>query len=138
MKKGDLKVQAIGLAVAGVIAGSRLLAAVPKDEAKGEGKKASAGDEKKDKAKAGSDSHACKGMNACKGKGGCKGGDNGCSGKNSCKGKGGCASADAKHSCKGMNSCKGLGGCKSGDNGCHGKNSCKGKGGCAVPVKPAA
>ena len=46
MKKGDLKMQAIGLAVAGVLAGSRLLSALPKDAAKGEGKKSSAGDEK--------------------------------------------------------------------------------------------
>jgi hypothetical protein len=138
MKKGDLKVQAIGLAVAGVLAGSRLLSALPKDAAKGEGKKSSAGDEKKDKAQASSDKHVCKGMNSCKGKGGCKSGDNGCSGKNSCKGKGGCASAEMKHSCKGMNACKGQGGCKSGESGCAGKNSCKGKGGCAVPVKPAA
>ena len=81
MKKGDLKVQAIGLAVAGVLAGSRLLSALPKDEAKGEGKKSSAGDEKKDKAKAGSDAHACKGMNSCKGKGGCKSGSAGCAGR---------------------------------------------------------
>jgi len=91
MKKTDLGMKAIGLAVAGVLAGSRLMSALPKNEAKGEGKKGSAGDEKKDKAQASSDKHACKGMNSCKGKGGCKSGDNGCHGKNSCKGKGGCA-----------------------------------------------
>jgi hypothetical protein len=137
MKKGDLTVKALGLAVAGVLAGSRLMSALPAGEAKGDEKKpASTGDQSKDKTSPASDKHVCKGMNACKGQGGCKSGDNGCSGKNSCKGKGGCASADVKHSCKGMNACKGQGGCKSGDNGCHGKNSCKGKGGCAVPVAP--
>ena len=138
MKKGDLKMKAIGLAVAGVLAGSRLMSALPKDDARSEGKKSSAGDEKKDKAQASTDKHVCKGQNACKGQGGCKSGDAGCAGKNSCKGHGGCASADVKHSCKGMNSCKGQGGCKSGDAGCAGKNSCKGKGGCAVPVSKKA
>jgi hypothetical protein len=96
MKKGDLKMKAIGLAVAGVLAGSRLMTALPKDEAKGEGKKGSAGDEKKDKAQASTDKHVCKGQNACKGQGGCKSGDAGCAGKNSCKGKGGCAVPVAK------------------------------------------
>ncbi len=138
MRKGDLKVKAIGLAVAGVLAGSQLLSALPKNASKSGDKNGNAGEEKgaKDKAGATSDKHVCKGQNACKGKGGCKSGDNGCAGKNSCKGKGGCASADMKHSCKGMNACKGQGGCKSGENGCAGKNSCKGKGGCAVPVAP--
>jgi hypothetical protein len=139
MKKGDLTTKAIGLAIAGILAGSRLATAVQDSAAKPADKKpVSTGEEKaKDKA-APSDKNACKGMNACKGKGGCKSGDGGCAGKNSCKGKGGCASADVKHSCKGMNACKGQGGCKSGDAGCAGKNSCKGKGGCAVPVKKAA
>ena len=51
MKKGDLTVKAIGLAVAGVLAGSQLLSALPKNEAKSGGKSGSAGDEKaKDKA----------------------------------------------------------------------------------------
>ena len=142
MKKGDVTKKAIGLAIAGVFAGSRLASAATQATSTGktEGAKPVAGDEKgsKDKAKAVSDKHVCKGMNSCKGKGGCKTGDAGCSGKNSCKGKGGCASADAKHNCKGMNSCKGQGGCKTGDAGCGGKNSCKGKGGCEVPIKKAA
>jgi len=138
MKKGDLTVKAIGLAVAGVLAGSQLLSALPKNESKAGGKNSSTNQDAKDKTAASSDKHVCKGMNSCKGKGGCKSGDNGCSGKNSCKGKGGCASAEMKHSCKGMNSCKGQGGCKSGENGCAGKNSCKGKGGCAVPVAKKA
>ena len=122
MKKGDLKVQAIGLAVAGVLAGSRLLSALPKDASKGEGKKSSAGDEKKDKAQASSDKHVCKGMNSCKGKGGCMTDANACAGKNDCKGKGGCATA--KHDCKGKNDCKAQGK--------GGKNDCKGKGDCST------
>jgi hypothetical protein len=135
MKKGDLTVKALGLAVAGVLAGSGLMVAMPASS-KGDEKKPASNDQSKDKAAAATDKHVCKGQNACKGKGGCKSGDAGCAGKNSCKGKGGCASADMKHSCKGMNSCKGQGGCKTGDAGCAGKNSCKGKGGCAVPVAP--
>jgi len=121
MKKGDLTKKAIGLAVAGVFAGSRLASAINQAATTGTNDaKPVAGDEKKaDDKKAASDKHVC-------------------AGKNSCKGKGGCASADAKHACKGMNSCKGMGGCKSGDAGCAGKNSCKGKGGCQVPVKKAA
>ena len=110
MKKGDLTTKAIGLAIAGVLAGSGLAMAAPKlqsNSAKPSDQKAS------DKAAA-SDKHVCAGKNSCKGKGGCKSGDAGCAGKNSCKGKGGCASADMKHSCKGMNSCKGQGGCKTG------------------------
>ncbi len=114
MKKGDLTTKAIGLAIAGVLAGSRLATALQDSTAKPSEKKPVSTGEEKAKA-AESDKHACKGMNACKGKGGCKTGDGGCAGKNSCKGKGGCASADVKHSCKGMNSCKGQGGCKSGD-----------------------
>ena len=138
MKKGDLTTKAIGLAIAGVLAGSTLMTALP-TKGSGDEKKPATGDEKaKDKATASSDKHVCKGMNSCKGQGGCKAGDAGCAGKNSCKGKGGCASADVRHSCKGMNSCKGQGGCKSSDAGCGGKNSCKGKGGCAVPIKMAA
>jgi hypothetical protein len=137
MKKGDLTVKALCLAVAGVLAGSGLMVALPAGGVKGdEAKPASTDAKAQDTAGATSDKHVCKGQNACKGKGGCKAGDNGCAGKNSCKGKGGCASAEMKHSCKGMNSCKGQGGCKSGDSGCAGKNSCKGKGGCAVPVAP--
>ena len=138
MTKGDVTKKAIGLAIAGVFAGSRLASAATQATTTGktEGAKPVTGDEKtKEKPKAASDKHVCKGMNSCKGKGGCKSGDGGCAGKNSCKGKGGCSSADAKHNCKGMNSCKGEGGCKSGDGGCAGKNSCKGKGGCEVPVK---
>ena len=38
MKKGDLTMKAIGLAVAGVLAGSRLLSALPKNESKAGGK----------------------------------------------------------------------------------------------------
>src|SRR5262245_37513617 len=135
MKKGDLTTKAIGLAIAGVLAGSGLATALT--PAKSGSAKTTAGDEKKDE-KSATDKHVCAGKNSCKGKGGCKSGDAGCAGKNSCKGKGGCASADMKHSCNGMNSCKGQGGCKTGDAGCAGKNSCKGKGGCAVPVKKAA
>ncbi len=126
MKKGDLTTKAIGLAIAGVLAGSGLAMALPSGEAK-EAK--SAGDEKaKDKKQASSDKHVCKGMNACKGKGGCKSGDAGCAGKNSCKGKGGCASAELKHACKGMNACKGQGGCKSGDAGCARQELLQGQG----------
>ena len=87
MKKGDLTTKAIGLAIAGVLAGSGLAKAMP---AKSGSAKTTAGDEKAD-TKAASDKHVCKGMNSCKGKGGCKSGDAGCAGKNSCKGKGGCA-----------------------------------------------
>jgi len=139
MTKGDLTKKAIGLAVAGVFAGSRLASAINQAAATGTNDaKPVAGDEKSTDKKAAKDAHVCAGKNSCKGKGGCKAGDAGCAGKNSCKGKGGCASADAKHACKGMNSCKSMGGCKSGDAGCAGKNSCKGKGGCQVPVKKAA
>jgi len=69
----------MGAVVAGMVAGSKVLA-----------------DDKKAPA-ATADKHTCKGQNDCKGKGGCKTGDAGCAGKNSCKGKGGCASAAAKH-----------------------------------------
>ena len=97
MKKGDLKVKALGLAVAGVIAGSGLMVAQQAGGTQGDEKKPASSDEKaKDKAGAASDKHVCKGMNACKGKGGCKSGDNGCAGKNSCKGKGGCATDGSK------------------------------------------
>lgn len=88
MKKGDLTTKAIGLAIAGVLAGSGLAMALP-GTSTGEAK--TAGDEKAKDKQAASDKHVCKGMNACKGKGGCKSGDAGCHGKNSCKGKGGCA-----------------------------------------------
>ena len=67
----------MGVAVAGVVAGSKLARAAEES-----------GDAK--------DKHVCKGMNSCKGKGGCKAGDAGCAGKNSCKGKGGC-SVPVKH-----------------------------------------
>ena len=129
MKKNDLTNRAIGMAIAGVLAGAGL--ATAKAPSTNDGAKAASTDQTAKDTKAASDKHVCKGMNSCKGKGGCKAGDAGCAGKNSCKGKGGCASADMKHSCKGMNSCKGQGGCKTGDAGCAGKNSCKGKGGCA-------
>jgi hypothetical protein len=139
MKKGDLTTNVLGLAIAGVLAGSGLAVARQDANTKPADKKpVTSGDEKAKDKSAASDKHVCKGQNACKGKGGCKTGDGGCAGKNSCKGKGGCASADVKHSCKGMNTCKGQGGCKTGDGGCAGKNSCKGKGGCAVPAKKAA
>jgi hypothetical protein len=105
----------MGAAVAGVVAGSKIVRAA---DATGDAK----------------EKHVCKGANTCSGKGGCKTGDKGCAGKNSCKGKGGCATS-AKHDCKGANECKGQGGCKTGDGGCAGKNSCKGKGGCKVPVE---
>src|SRR5205807_9607176 len=99
MKKGDLTTKALGLAIAGVLAGGSLVKAQQSSPpSTDKDKKPAASDEKaKDKAGATSDKHVCKGMNACKGMGGCKSGDNGCSGKNSCKGKGGCASADMKH-----------------------------------------
>jgi hypothetical protein len=74
---------------------------------------------------AGTDMHACAGMNDCKGHGG---GD--MAGKNSCAGKGGCASTAMQHDCKGMNACKGQGG-----GAMAGENSCKGEGGCAIPMK---
>ena len=91
MKKGDLTTNVLGLAIAGVLAGSGL-ALAKQDAAKPADKKpaATGGETAKDKA-ASSDKHVCKGQNACKGKGGCKSGDAGCAGKNSCKGKGGCA-----------------------------------------------
>ena len=93
MTKGDVTKKAIGLAIAGVFAGSRLASAATQATSTGktEGAKPVAGDEKTKDTKAASDKHVCKGMNSCKGKGGCKTGDAGCSGKNSCKGKGGCA-----------------------------------------------
>ena len=89
MKKGDLTTKAIGLAIAGVLAGSGLAMATP--AGKSDSAKQTAGDEKAKDTKAASDKHVCAGKNSCKGKGGCKAGDAGCAGKNSCKGKGGCA-----------------------------------------------
>ena len=92
LKKGDATTKVIGLAIAGIFAGSRLMKAVETAKATGgDSNKPTAGDEKKDKAAAESDKHVCKGMNACKGQGGCKTGDGSCAGKNSCKGHGGCA-----------------------------------------------
>ena len=93
MKKGDLTTKAIGLAIAGVLAGSGLASATATSPTSGSAK-TTAGDQKAKDTKAASDKHVCKGKNSCKGKGGCKTGDAGCAGKNSCKGKGGCASAD--------------------------------------------
>ena len=75
MKKGDLTTRAIGLAVAGVFAGSRLAHAIQDSTAKPADKaKPAASEDKsaKDKAAAPSaDKHTCKGQNSCKGKGGC-------------------------------------------------------------------
>jgi hypothetical protein len=61
----------MGAAVAGMVAGTKVLTSAARAEDK--------------------EKHACKGMNSCKGQGGCKSGDGGCAGKNSCKGKGGCS-----------------------------------------------
>src|SRR3954468_11212399 len=100
MRKGDLTTKAIGLAIAGVFAGTRLAHALQDATTKPADDKAkpAASEDKsaKDKAQAPTDKHTCKGANSCKGKGGCKAGDNGCAGKNSCKGKGGCAVKDGK------------------------------------------
>jgi hypothetical protein len=63
----------VGAAVAGLVAGSKVLASDEKSEADKAGK------------------HVCRGRNDCKGQGGCKTTDNACAGKNDCKGKGGCA-----------------------------------------------
>ena len=91
--------KAIGLAVAGVLAGSGLMTALPAGGAKGDEKKG--------------ETHDCKGKNSCKSKGGCKTGDNGCAGKNSCKGKGGCAvPVKAEHVKKEKSACSGKSGCK--------------------------
>jgi hypothetical protein len=112
--------QAMGAAVAGMTAGSRLFA-----EEKVAAKKA---DEKAPK-------HICKGHNECKGQGGCASdaARHSCAGKNECKGMGGCKSGDA--GCAGKNSCKGKGGCevpvkhldskKKDKAACSGKNGCK-------------
>ena len=75
---------------------------------------------------AGSDMHACAGLNGCKGQG--------AEGKNACAGQGGCASMAMQHECKGHNACKGQGGCGE----MAGENACKGQGGCAVPMKDTA
>lgn len=114
MKKNRSTNTYLSAAVAGLIAGSSLLATkVQAQDKKPEDAKAPAASAKADK--------------------------NSCSGPNGCAGKKGDKKADPaktdKHACKGHNACKGKGGCKSGDNGCAGKNSCKGKGGCAVPSK---
>jgi len=72
MKKGDVTTKAIGLAIAGVLAGSRLATAIQDTTTKPADKtKPAAGEDKsaKDKTSASSDKHVCKGMNSCKGKG---------------------------------------------------------------------
>ena len=72
MKKGDLTTRAIGLAVAGVFAGSRLAHAIQDSTAKPADKaKPAASEDKsaKDKAQAPTDKHTCKGQNSCKGQG---------------------------------------------------------------------
>ena len=75
MRKGDLTTKAIGLAIAGVFAGSRLAHALQDANTKpadSNAKPAATEDKSaKDKAQAPSDKHTCKGMNSCKGKGGC-------------------------------------------------------------------
>lgn len=113
MKKNRPTNAYLSAAVAGLIAGSALLAGVAQGQ-----------ETKPDKAPAATqkDKNACSGPNGCGGK------------KTSTDKQAKPADAD-KHACKGHNACKGKGGCKSGDNGCAGKNSCKGKGGCAVPKK---
>ena len=71
MKKGDLTTNVLGLAIAGVLAGSGLALAKQDTKPADNKKPVTSGDEKaKDKA-ASSDKHVCKGQNACKGKGGC-------------------------------------------------------------------
>ena len=69
MKKGDLTTKAIGLAIAGVLAGSGLATAMT--PAKSGSAKTTAGDEKAKDQSASSDKHVCAGKNSCKGKGGC-------------------------------------------------------------------
>ena len=102
MRKKDLVSKALGLAIAGILAGGLAAAQSSTDKPKSPTAKPSAdkngcggpngcGTKASDTKAAASDKHVCKGMNACKGKGACKAGDQGCSGKNSCKGKGGCA-----------------------------------------------
>ena len=72
MTKGDLTKKAIGLAVAGVFAGSRLASAINQAAATGTNDaKPVAGDEKSTDKKAAKDAHVCAGKNSCKGKGGC-------------------------------------------------------------------
>ena len=71
MKRRDFA-KYVGVAAAGLAAGTKVLA----DEMKGDTKT--------------EEKHVCKGKNSCKGQGGCSSGDNGCASKNSCKGKGGC------------------------------------------------
>ena len=72
MKKGDLTTKAIGLAIAGVFAGSRLAHAIQDSTAKPADKNTPAASEDKsakDKAQAPTDKHTCKGQNSCKGQG---------------------------------------------------------------------
>ncbi len=108
MKKNIPSNRYLSAAMAGILAGSALLAGSVRADDKPDASKTPAAGQK--------DKNSCSGPNGCGSK--AKGTDN----------------AD-KHACKGQNACKGKGGCKSGDNGCAGKNSCKGKGGCAVPAK---
>ena len=84
----------VGGAVAGIVAGSKLMTGV-----------AHAGEE------AAADKHVCKGRNECKGKGGCASdaARHECKGKNECKGMGGCKAEG--HGCAAKNECKGQGGC---------------------------
>jgi hypothetical protein len=111
MKKNVPTNRYLTAAVAGLLAGSSLLAGSAGAQVKKPESSPTPSVEKPDK-------------NTCSG-------PNGCGSKSQ---KAGPADAD-RHACKGQNACKGKGGCKSGDNGCAGKNSCKGKGGCAVPAK---
>jgi hypothetical protein len=108
MKKNAPNSRILSAAIAGILAGSALLAAPARGDDKPDASKTPATGQK--------DKSSC-------------GGKDGCGGK-----KTNAKDAD-KHACKGQNACKGHGGCKSGDNGCAGKNSCKGKGGCASPAK---
>ena len=109
MRRNDLVSKALGLAIAGILAGSGLVSAQSNtDKPKAPTAKPS-----------GDDKHAC-------------GGPNGCGGAT--KSSTGKSARGDKHVCKGLNTCKGKGGCQGGDHACAGKNSCKGKGGCEVPV----
>ena len=92
--------------VAGVLAGSALLAAPARSDDKPDASKTPA---------AGKDDKAS------------------CGGKDGCGGKKADAKNADKHGCKGQNACKGHGGCATKDHACAGKNACKGQGGCASP-----
>lgn len=113
MKKNRPSAAYLSAVVAGLIAGSSLVAGA-----------ANASPSAQDPAKTPTANQ--KDKNACSG-------PNGCGGKKTDK-KAAATDTD-KHSCKGQNSCKGKGGCKTDKNACKGHNACKGQGGCATDGK---